>query len=216
MHATKTRDFICGGGGFVCGRHECQLYFLSDLSFDLERCHTTSNKNFPPRNPRHSKHRQIHRQNPNHQSTCSTAKVWFLPATPAFRSAADLVPRNVFLNADRTVCTFPPEYCEFGSSLTRCKEWLQEEHPDLFNKYYSDGPHTCLLTDGKVLIRLRLEALQAKVGTLSLEAQTKLEKDTAKKEAKAEARADAALKKKMVRILVRIDWGHLMLLSILT
>ena len=37
------------------------------------------------------------------------------------------------------------------------------------------------------------EALQAKVGTLSLEAQSKLEKDTAKKEAKAEAKADAAL-----------------------
>ena len=43
------------------------------------------------------------------------------------------------------------------------------------------------------------EALQAKLGTLSLEAQAKLEKDTAKKEAKAEAKADAALKKKMVR-----------------
>ena len=43
------------------------------------------------------------------------------------------------------------------------------------------------------------EALQAKIGTLSLEAQEKLEKDTAKKEAKAEAKADAALKKKMVR-----------------
>jgi len=51
------------------------------------------------------------------------------------------------------------------------------------------------------------EALQAKVGTLSLEAQTKLEKDTAKKEAKAEAKADAALKKKMasqVRLLTLI------------
>lgn len=142
MHATKTRDFICGVRG----------YFLSDLSFDLERCHTTGNKNFPPRNPRHSKHRQIYRQNPNHQSTCSTAKVWFLPATPAFSSAADFLPRNVSLNGDRTVCTFPPEYCEFGSSLTRCKEWLQEEHPDLFTKYYSDGSHTYLLTDGKVLI----------------------------------------------------------------
>jgi hypothetical protein len=47
------------------------------------------------------------------------------------------------------------------------------------------------------LISWFLEALQAKVGTLSLEAQTKLEKDTAKKEAKAEAKADAALKKKM-------------------
>jgi len=38
-----------------------------------------------------------------------------------------------------TVCSFPLEYCEFGSSLTRCKEWLKEEHPDQFDKYYSDG-----------------------------------------------------------------------------
>lgn len=77
------------------------------------------------------------------------------------------------------VCTYPIEYCEFGSSLTKCKEWLKEEHPEQFDKYYSE------------------EALQAKIGTLSLEAQTKLEKDTAKAEAKAEAKADAALKKKM-------------------
>ncbi|KAH7910325.1 eukaryotic translation initiation factor 1-like protein [Hygrophoropsis aurantiaca] len=77
------------------------------------------------------------------------------------------------------VCTFPVEYCEFGSSLTRCKEWLAEAHPTVYEKFYSD------------------EALQSKIGTLSLEAQAKLEKDTAKKEAKAEAKADAALKKKM-------------------
>ncbi|KAI5999752.1 eukaryotic translation initiation factor 1-like protein [Pisolithus orientalis] len=77
------------------------------------------------------------------------------------------------------VCTFPPEYCEFGSSFTRCKEWLKESHPALYDKYYSD------------------EALQSKLGTLSLEAQAKLEKDTAEKEAKAEKKADAALKKKM-------------------
>ncbi|OBZ70356.1 Phospho-2-dehydro-3-deoxyheptonate aldolase [Grifola frondosa] len=80
------------------------------------------------------------------------------------------------------VCTFPPEYCEFGSSITRCKEWLLKEHPDLHEKYYSE------------------EALQAKLGTLSLEAQSKLEKDTAKKEAKAEAKADALLKKKMITL----------------
>ncbi|KAH7887242.1 translation initiation factor SUI1 [Phlebopus sp. FC_14] len=77
------------------------------------------------------------------------------------------------------VCTFPPEYCEFGSSLTRCKEWLQEAHPQLYDKYYSD------------------EALQSKLGTISLKAQAELEKNAAKKEAKAEAKADAALKKKM-------------------
>ena len=43
------------------------------------------------------------------------------------------------------------------------------------------------------------EALRAKLGTISLEAQSKLEQDTAKKEAKADAKADAARKKKMVR-----------------
>lgn len=53
------------------------------------------------------------------------------------------------------------------------------------------------------------EALQAKLGTLSLEAQEKLEKDTAKKEAKAEAKAEAAQKKKMVRILVSIGRSSL-------
>jgi hypothetical protein len=41
------------------------------------------------------------------------------------------------------------------------------------------------------------EALQAKMGMLTVEAQSKLEKETAKKEAKAEAKAEAALKKKM-------------------
>jgi len=41
--------------------------------------------------------------------------------------------------------------------------------------------------------------LQAKIGTLSLEGQALLEKDTAKKEAKAEAKAIAEAKKKEVR-----------------
>lgn len=44
----------------------------------------------------------------------------------------------------------------------------------------------------------RPEALQAKIGTLSLEGQALLEKDTAKKEAKAEAKALAEAKKKEV------------------
>jgi len=77
------------------------------------------------------------------------------------------------------VCTFPPEYCEFGNSISKCKEWLQAQRPDLYERYYSD------------------EALKAKLGTISQEAQSKLEEDTAKKEAKAEAKADAARKKKL-------------------
>ena len=37
------------------------------------------------------------------------------------------------------VCSFPVEYCEFGSSLTRCKEWLKEADSALYDKFYSDG-----------------------------------------------------------------------------
>ncbi|KAH9049620.1 density-regulated protein DRP1 [Lactarius hengduanensis] len=84
------------------------------------------------------------------------------------------------------VCTYPPEYCEFGNSLSKCKEWLQAQHPDLYEKYYSDV------------------ALKAKLGTISQEAQSRLEEETIKKEAKANAKADAARKKKLV-IIKRIE-----------
>ncbi|KAF8505927.1 density-regulated protein DRP1 [Russula emetica] len=84
------------------------------------------------------------------------------------------------------VCTFPPEYCEFGNSLSKCKEWLQAQRSDLYERYYSD------------------EAIKAKLGTISQAAQSKLEEDTAKKEAKAEAKADAARKKKLI-VIKRIE-----------
>ncbi|KAF7976019.1 hypothetical protein HWV62_8034 [Athelia sp. TMB] len=82
-------------------------------------------------------------------------------------------------NDTNLACSFPVEYCEFGPRFTKCKEWLQEEDSDLYDKLYSE------------------EALQQKLGTLGLEGQKKLEKDTAKKEAKAELKAEAAQKKKM-------------------
>ncbi|KAH9077011.1 density-regulated protein DRP1 [Lactarius deliciosus] len=87
------------------------------------------------------------------------------------------------------VCTYPPEYCEFGNSLSKCKEWLQAQHPDLYEKYYSDV------------------ALKAKLGTISQEAQSRLEEETIKKEAKADAKADAARKKKLASqvIIKRIE-----------
>ncbi|QRV88172.1 translation initiation factor SUI1 [Ceratobasidium sp. AG-Ba] len=77
-----------------------------------------------------------------------------------------------------SVCSLPPEYCEFGSSVSKCKAWLQEEHPELFDKYYSE------------------DALQQKAEALSLEAQAKLEKKAASMEAKADVKAEADLKKK--------------------
>lgn len=72
----------------------------------------------------------------------------------------------------------------------------------MYEKYYSEGVFSLFsflrfITPDFPPFPSPIEALQAKIGTLSLEAQTKLEKETAKKEVKAEAKADAALKKKM-------------------
>ena len=47
-------------------------------------------------------------------------------------------------------------------------------------------------------------ALRAKIGTLSLDKQKKLEEDVAKAEKKAEKKADAALKKQQVGLLISI------------
>ncbi|CAE6432314.1 hypothetical protein ACGC1H_000385 [Rhizoctonia solani] len=100
-------------------------------------------------------------------------------ATPA-PSGSEQVPSTIQpLNVLYcSVCSFPPEFCEFGSSVTKCKAWLQEEHPNLFDKYYSE------------------DALQQKAGALSLEAQAKLDKKAADLEAKADVKAEADLKKK--------------------
>lgn len=37
------------------------------------------------------------------------------------------------------LCTFPPEYCSFGSSASKCKAWLQGEHPDLAEQIYGSS-----------------------------------------------------------------------------
>ena len=57
----------------------------------------------------------------------------------------------------------------------------------------------CLLSSPDRLSRSRLAAaVRAKIGTLSLEAQKKLEEDVAKAEKKADKKADAAFKKQQV------------------
>ncbi|KAJ3325410.1 Translation machinery-associated protein 22 [Boothiomyces sp. JEL0866] len=37
------------------------------------------------------------------------------------------------------VCSMPPEYCEFGSTVPECKSWLQENDSELFAELYPDG-----------------------------------------------------------------------------
>ncbi|CAE6474934.1 unnamed protein product [Rhizoctonia solani] len=111
-----------------------------------------------------------------HQNAPAPVKEDAAPAPSGSEQVTSTIqPLNVLYCS---VCSFPPEYCEFGSSVTKCKAWLQETHPDLFEKYYSE------------------DALQQKAEALSLEAQAKLDKKAADLEAKADVKAEADLKKK--------------------
>ncbi|KAK6456698.1 translation machinery-associated protein 22 [Scheffersomyces xylosifermentans] len=84
------------------------------------------------------------------------------------------------------VCSYPPEYCEFGVSFKRCKEWLLEAHPDLYEKLYSD------------------DALASKVSTLSVEREEKISQDLAKKQLKEEAKQERELQKKLAsKVLIK-------------
>lgn len=77
------------------------------------------------------------------------------------------------------VCSFPPEYCEFGVSFKRCKEWLAQNERSLFDKLYSD------------------EALANATSTLSLEKEEKIHKDLEKKQAREEAKLEKELQRKL-------------------
>ncbi|KAL7269095.1 Translation machinery-associated protein 22 [Rhizina undulata] len=80
------------------------------------------------------------------------------------------------------VCSLPPEYCEFGTSPQKCKEWLESTHPSLVAKVYDTS------------------AVAAAMSNLSVEAKAKAEKaeQTMQKRAqKEEARAEREHAKKM-------------------
>ena len=77
------------------------------------------------------------------------------------------------------VCSFPPEYCEFGLSFKRCKDWLSQNERDLFEKLYSDV------------------ALANATSTLSVEKEEKIHKELEKKLAREEAKLERELQKKL-------------------
>ncbi|KAL3456676.1 translation initiation factor SUI1 [Aspergillus heterothallicus] len=67
------------------------------------------------------------------------------------------------------VCTLPPEYCEFGGTAKKCQDWLKDNHPDLYQRLYSE------------------DTINNNLSTLSVSVQERAAKDAAKKEAKAAA-----------------------------
>lgn len=81
------------------------------------------------------------------------------------------------------ICSFPPEYCEFGGTIKRCKEWLEKSHPALFAQIYPQGN-----ADSSTLLAM---------SSLSLEKQEELDRKIQKQQAKEEAKAERELQKKL-------------------
>ncbi|OLL25193.1 Translation machinery-associated protein 22 [Neolecta irregularis DAH-3] len=72
------------------------------------------------------------------------------------------------------ICSFPPEYCEFGSTVQKCKDWLSASHIDIFNRLYSDEALASTTANLSIEEKLKIEKLQAK-------AAAKTEREEAKK-----------------------------------
>jgi hypothetical protein len=83
------------------------------------------------------------------------------------------------------VCGFPPEYCLYGSRLSKCKAALQKSQPALFERLYggtSSSADVQEVTEGVEKVKV-----------------SSLDKEAAKKEAKAEAKEEKARERLQVR-----------------
>ena len=90
-------------------------------------------------------------------------------AAPAVEAPAGVPARDVHYCEN---CTFPYEYCEYGSSLTKCKANLEAKNPELYAQLYSEA------------------ALTDKLKSLTTEQAESLERESAKRERKAQAKAE--------------------------
>ncbi|KAH9819413.1 translation initiation factor SUI1 [Melampsora americana] len=76
------------------------------------------------------------------------------------------------------ICTFPIEYCEFGTSLSKCKVWLSESNPNQFELHYPN----------QIELENKLSNLSLEEKEKVLKDLEKLNKEAVKKELKEETR----------------------------
>ncbi|KAI9795506.1 MAG: hypothetical protein M1825_001456 [Sarcosagium campestre] len=83
------------------------------------------------------------------------------------------------------VCGVPPEYCEYRSPIVKCKAWLKEHHPDMYDELWSE------------------EAMEEAMKGMSVEQREKHIKTSEKNAKKAEVDdARANEKKRTAKVLV--------------
>ncbi|AWU76397.1 hypothetical protein CAS74_000347 [Pichia kudriavzevii] len=60
------------------------------------------------------------------------------------------------------VCTLPVEFCEFGKTLKKCKAWLQEENPSLFDVLYNSNNESSLSSETEAKLSSSIAKMQLK------------------------------------------------------
>ncbi|POW00232.1 hypothetical protein PSHT_13134 [Puccinia striiformis] len=110
-------------------------------------------------------------QQPTSTTTTQQEKMASTAEQPA-TDEAHLKPIKTIRLTYCQICSFPPEYCEYGTSISKCKKWLSDHDTIQYEKIY--GATT------KSIENMSLE---------DLEKQKKTESEALKKEAKEEAKA---------------------------
>ncbi|CAD6582754.1 MAG: Translation machinery-associated protein 22 [Cyphobasidiales sp. Tagirdzhanova-0007] len=99
------------------------------------------------------------------------------------------------------VCTFPPEYCSYGSRLSKCKTWLAKAYPALYSQYYGESTTTIeSVKDGGGGGGEGEGGTSAEMDTALTHKMDGLTVDEAKDAAKKEAKAERKLAKEAERI----------------
>lgn len=78
------------------------------------------------------------------------------------------------------ICSWPPEFCEFGLSKKKCQNWLETNNLELYSKLY-DSSSSSLID----------------LSNLNLEKEDKLSKELAKKEHKEELKQERIKREKL-------------------
>ncbi|KAI5966003.1 TMA22 [Candida theae] len=97
------------------------------------------------------------------------------------------------------VCSYPPEFCEFGISLTKCQQWLHSKHPEIYASLYPDiapagssSSETAAASGDQPV-----STLAAATSSLSIDQNNKIQQDLAKKQHREEIKQQKELAKKL-------------------
>ncbi|KAI5970069.1 TMA22 [Candida margitis] len=99
------------------------------------------------------------------------------------------------------VCSYPPEFCEFGISLAKCQQWLQSNHADLYSKLYPTANTTTTSSESTAAAAGGggdpVSTIAAATSSLSIDQNNKIQQDLAKKQHREELKQQKELAKKL-------------------